>query len=424
RTFRLHDTKTGATRDVLQFHYVNWPDFGVPQSPYDFLDFLDDVRRSGCLDADVGPAVVHCSAGIGRSGTFCVVDSILKMVEENRDESDIKLQDVLIEMRRFRMSLIQTAEQLRFSYLAIIEALRRRNNRSPYLSRHNGDEDAPPRPPHRANNGGRVSNVNRTVASSSDDDDDDDDGADKNGSSPMAESSESRDSAVSSEISSADEDSDGKPPPLPPRDIPATDSLLSPEDSPSRSEHKQLQQQEQHQQQTRLGNEVGQNSETQQTSTSQAVSIKPQPNNGQGGDVPADCSEAAVSGHSEPRIIEELQRFEQEILSKETMQQASCVSTGTGEGPGAPGDGTRSNINKDEPLEKGATAEELSTELRQRRLQRDEKIKEKIQAIKKGIAEAEAAHQRRGVLGRIGIGLAVLVGTGILVYRMYNYWHS
>lgn len=65
---------------MLQFHYTTWPDFGVPESPSAFLDFLFAVRQSGALNTNVGPPVVHCSAGIGRSGTFCLVDSCLVLV--------------------------------------------------------------------------------------------------------------------------------------------------------------------------------------------------------------------------------------------------------------------------------------------------------------------------------------------------------
>lgn len=72
--------KTQETREILHFHYTTWPDFGVPESPESFLNFLFKVRESGCLSLEHGPVVVHCSAGIGRSGTFCLVDTCLLLV--------------------------------------------------------------------------------------------------------------------------------------------------------------------------------------------------------------------------------------------------------------------------------------------------------------------------------------------------------
>ncbi|XP_029011980.1 tyrosine-protein phosphatase non-receptor type 1 isoform X1 [Betta splendens] len=113
--------QTQETREILHFHYTTWPDFGVPQSPASFLNFLFKVRESGCLNSDHGPVVVHCSAGIGRSGTFCLVDTCLLLMSTRKDPSSVRIRDVLLEMRRYRMGLIQTADQLRFSYLAVIE---------------------------------------------------------------------------------------------------------------------------------------------------------------------------------------------------------------------------------------------------------------------------------------------------------------
>ncbi|MFT7812853.1 tyrosine-protein phosphatase non-receptor type 1-like isoform X2, partial [Arapaima gigas] len=112
---------TQESREVLQFHYTTWPDFGVPESPASFLNFLFKVRESGCLSSEQGPVVVHCSAGIGRSGTFCLVDSCLLLMSTRDDPSSVRIRDVLLEMRKHRMGLIQTADQLRFSYLAVIE---------------------------------------------------------------------------------------------------------------------------------------------------------------------------------------------------------------------------------------------------------------------------------------------------------------
>ena len=72
--------QTQQVREVYHFHYTTWPDFGIPSSPVSFLMFLQAVRDKGVLDEENGPAVIHCSAGIGRSGTFCLVDSALVLV--------------------------------------------------------------------------------------------------------------------------------------------------------------------------------------------------------------------------------------------------------------------------------------------------------------------------------------------------------
>ncbi|XP_020712605.1 tyrosine-protein phosphatase non-receptor type 61F isoform X2 [Ceratitis capitata] len=123
RWFKLTDHESNTSREILQFHYTTWPDFGIPSSPVAFLQFLKQVRDSGALDADVGPAVVHCSAGIGRSGTFCLVDCCLVLIEKE-GENNVSVQDVLYELRRYRMGLIQTADQLYFSYRAVIEGIK------------------------------------------------------------------------------------------------------------------------------------------------------------------------------------------------------------------------------------------------------------------------------------------------------------
>ncbi|XP_019744016.1 tyrosine-protein phosphatase non-receptor type 1 [Hippocampus comes] len=121
RRLQLENLSTLEAREVFHFHYTTWPDFGVPESPASFLHFLFKVRESGCMNSDRGPVVVHCSAGIGRSGTFCLVDTCLLLMCVRNDPSSVRIRDVLLEMRRHRMGLIQTADQLRFSYLAIIE---------------------------------------------------------------------------------------------------------------------------------------------------------------------------------------------------------------------------------------------------------------------------------------------------------------
>ncbi|CAG0878942.1 unnamed protein product [Darwinula stevensoni] len=163
RTFSLGRQGEEGSQEVLQFHYTTWPDFGVPESPTTFLQFLEHVRQSGSLCSDVGPAVIHCSAGIGRSGTLCLVDSCLELVHLNGIDS-VDVDQLLRKMRTFRMGLIQTPDQLRFSYLAIIqgcEALHKglsissgspavkMRPRARELGRDMEDEENPPPPPPR-----------------------------------------------------------------------------------------------------------------------------------------------------------------------------------------------------------------------------------------------------------------------------------
>lgn len=132
RTLLLSDKVSGETRELLQFHYTTWPDFGIPSSPQDFLRFLKMVRDSGAMSKDVGPVIVHCSAGIGRSGTFCLVDCCLTMLEAQKMNNDndeeptepVSVSDVLSELRTYRMGLIQTPDQLYFSYRAIIDGVK------------------------------------------------------------------------------------------------------------------------------------------------------------------------------------------------------------------------------------------------------------------------------------------------------------
>lgn len=110
-----------CSRTIKHFQFTSWPDFGVPQSTIMFIEFLQKIRETGLLSKNV-PAVVHCSAGIGRSGTFVVVDSVLSMVEEKVKKIDIA--KLIVEMRRSRMGLIQTPQQLQFCWKTIADVLR------------------------------------------------------------------------------------------------------------------------------------------------------------------------------------------------------------------------------------------------------------------------------------------------------------
>ena len=120
-SLKLKNLDTEKSRTILHYHYHAWPDFGVPKDPMAFLDFLMDVRRSGVMQPDVGPAVVHCSAGIGRSGVFSLVDACVSWLEAGGLHT-LDIKTLLLHMRKQRLGLIQTPEQLRFSYMTVLNA--------------------------------------------------------------------------------------------------------------------------------------------------------------------------------------------------------------------------------------------------------------------------------------------------------------
>jgi len=120
------DSGGGASeqRTLVQYHFQSWPDFGVPSTPNAFLEFLHLVNRDH-PSLPGSPSVVHCSAGIGRSGTFCLVDSCIEVARsgEALNLTQKEVLQMLHRMRRQRDGQVQTSDQLRFALNAIAEAM-------------------------------------------------------------------------------------------------------------------------------------------------------------------------------------------------------------------------------------------------------------------------------------------------------------
>eukprot|EP00058_Branchiostoma_floridae_P025608 XP_002611098.1 hypothetical protein BRAFLDRAFT_206063 [Branchiostoma floridae] len=104
------------SRKVSHFHFTGWPDFGLPRSPMGLLKFRKTVTST--LTADSRPIVVHCSAGVGRTGTFITIDAMLDMIKE---EQKVDVFGFVSEMRQNRSNMVQTAAQYVFIFKALLE---------------------------------------------------------------------------------------------------------------------------------------------------------------------------------------------------------------------------------------------------------------------------------------------------------------
>ena len=123
RTLKIKHVPSDESRIVTQYHFLDWPDFGVPDTPDAFLSFLKQIGVNN-PSLPGRPNVIHCSAGIGRSGTYCLVDSCLEVVSRTKKPvTEEQILSMLLSMRRQRMGLVQTADQLRFAFLSLADAM-------------------------------------------------------------------------------------------------------------------------------------------------------------------------------------------------------------------------------------------------------------------------------------------------------------
>ncbi|XP_049575517.1 receptor-type tyrosine-protein phosphatase delta isoform X16 [Syngnathus scovelli] len=118
RTFALYKSGSNEKREVRHFQFTAWPDHGVPEHPTPFLAFLRRVKA--CNPADAGPMIVHCSAGVGRTGCFIVIDA---MAERIKHEKTVDIYGHVTLMRSQRNYMVQTEDQYIFIYDALLEAV-------------------------------------------------------------------------------------------------------------------------------------------------------------------------------------------------------------------------------------------------------------------------------------------------------------
>ncbi|XP_067667631.1 receptor-type tyrosine-protein phosphatase kappa-like [Haliotis asinina] len=117
RTFSVH-REAELPRKLKQYHFTAWPDKGVPEDVGTLVDFHRMVKKE--QSTGKGPTIVHCSAGIGRTGTWIALDYL---IAQAKAEGVVDVFECIVRLRHQRMNVVQTTEQYVFLHEALMEAL-------------------------------------------------------------------------------------------------------------------------------------------------------------------------------------------------------------------------------------------------------------------------------------------------------------
>jgi protein-tyrosine phosphatase len=114
-TRKLQLIHQDAIREITHLQYTGWMDFNVPENPLGLLQVVS-MANENRTDS---PIIVHCSAGCGRSGAFCVIDTVISRLKKEEGDQDVLLETISC-FREQRLSMVQTLRQFVFCYEVIL----------------------------------------------------------------------------------------------------------------------------------------------------------------------------------------------------------------------------------------------------------------------------------------------------------------
>ncbi|XP_075165181.1 protein tyrosine phosphatase 52F [Haematobia irritans] len=114
----------GLKQKVVHFYFKKWPDHGCPTDPMHLITFVRKVKAEKI--PSYSPIVVHCSAGVGRTGTFIGLDIIMQRL---KNESKINIYETVKKLRFQRMKMVQSLAQYTFLYTCTYELVKHKDNK-------------------------------------------------------------------------------------------------------------------------------------------------------------------------------------------------------------------------------------------------------------------------------------------------------
>ena len=120
RTIKLINNLNKNEKTIIQLHYMGWPDHGIPNIKKTFNTFLYIIGEIDKLKGN-GPGVVHCSAGVGRTGTFISMYFLHKEIMAQINDNNLKtinfsVFNMVRKLKEMRMYMVQNREQYKFIY--------------------------------------------------------------------------------------------------------------------------------------------------------------------------------------------------------------------------------------------------------------------------------------------------------------------
>uniref|UniRef100_A0A8C0UGG0 Receptor-type tyrosine-protein phosphatase eta n=1 Tax=Cyanistes caeruleus TaxID=156563 RepID=A0A8C0UGG0_CYACU len=126
RDFTVEKSNTPESHTVRQFHFTSWPDHGVPETTDLLISFRHLVHEYNSQNPMDSPTLVHCSAGVGRTGTFIAIDRLIQQMEM---ENTVDVYGVVYDLRMHRPLMVQTEDQYVFLNQCVMDIIKSQRER-------------------------------------------------------------------------------------------------------------------------------------------------------------------------------------------------------------------------------------------------------------------------------------------------------